>query len=110
MSQPSADTEVRLFHLATPKNAANILRVGFLNGTGRYLTDAEYSGVWLTNDPERVEGAIGDTRLVVDLNIRREELDQFEWKNDGGTYREWLIPAGLLKEHIASLVVEEVDP
>ena len=99
---------VRLFHLTTERNAANIIRVGFLNGTDRFMTTAEYDGVWLTNDPERVDGAKGNTQLVVDLDIGLEELDQFEWKTDGGTYREWLVPTDFVRAHITSLVVDEV--
>lgn len=108
MSRQSADRGVRLFHLTNERNAANILRVGFLDGGGRYLTDAEYSGVWLTDDPGRVEGAKGDTLLVVDLDVGPTELDKFEWKDRGGTYREWLIPSDYLRAHITLLRVDGV--
>lgn len=108
MTRPPVEARVRLFHLTTERNAANILRVGFLDGGGRYMTDAEYSGVWLTNAPDRVEGAKGDTLLVVDLDVGPAELDQFEWKDQRGTYREWLIPADFLRAHITALEIDGV--
>lgn len=101
---------VTLFHRTTERNAANIVRVGFLDGADRYMTAAEYSGVWLTNDPDRVEGAKGDTLLVVHLDIGFEELDVFEWRNERGTYREWLVPADFLKAHVTSLLIDEKEP
>jgi hypothetical protein len=110
MSADTTDKGPRLFHLTTARNAANILRVGFLDSTARYMTSAEHSGVWLTDDPARVQGAKGDTELVVDLDIGLEELDKFEWKTAGGTYREWLIPADFLRIHLTSLAVPEGGP
>lgn len=108
MTRPLVDSSVRLFHLTAERNAANILRVGFLDGTGRYMTEAEYSGVWLTNDPDRIEGAKGDTLLVVDLDLEPAELDQFEWKDQRG-YREWLIPSDYLQAHITALKIDGGD-
>lgn len=108
MSTNNVMTRAHLFHRTTQRNAANILRLGFWDSSSRYMTNAEYSGVWLTSDPERVEGAKGDTQLVVNLDVGVDELDQFEWKTDGGTYREWLVPAEFLRAHITSLVVDEV--
>ncbi len=36
------------FHRTTAACAAAILREGFRDGRGRYLTDQEWSGVWLS--------------------------------------------------------------
>jgi hypothetical protein len=40
---------MRFYHSTTTVAAEQILREGFRDGTGRYLTDHEFSGVWLSN-------------------------------------------------------------
>jgi hypothetical protein len=40
-----------VFHRTTKDAAAKILQDGFRNTTGRYLTDREWSGVWVSDRP-----------------------------------------------------------
>jgi hypothetical protein len=48
----------RLFHVTTAKAAAVIVREGFRDGSGSYLTTGSFSGVWLSDSPLSVnEGA-----------------------------------------------------
>jgi hypothetical protein len=40
-----------LFHVTNAESAKAILRDGFRDSPGRYLTDHEFSGVWLSDRP-----------------------------------------------------------
>ncbi len=97
-----------MFHRTDDAEA--ILTSGFKDGTGRYLTTNEYSGVWLSNVPLDVnEGAFGDTLLLVELDVAEGELSQFEWIEEGKGFREWLIPAALINAKGKVRIVEETD-
>src|SRR5262249_45212804 len=51
-----------IYHCTTEAAARQILVMGFSDQTGRYLTDREWSGVWLSDRPlHNTEGASGDT-------------------------------------------------
>jgi hypothetical protein len=39
------------YHRTTAANATSILSRGFRDGTGKYMTDREFSGVWLSDVP-----------------------------------------------------------
>jgi hypothetical protein len=72
-----------------------ILRGGFRDGHGTYLTDSERVGVWLSDVPLDVgQGAIGDSLLVVNMPERR--IRRYEWVEEGKPYREFLIPASVV--------------
>jgi len=95
-SEPMQD----LFHVTTADRAAAILRHGFRDITGTYLTDQEFSGVWLSDQPLDVnEGAEGDAVLRVTFSIPLTRLDEFEWVEEGKGYREWLVPAEFINKH-----------
>jgi hypothetical protein len=95
-----------LYHRTRAATAANILAEGFRDGTGKYLTDQQWSGVWLSNEPlDENEGAVGDTLLEVKLRGTWEVLSAYEWIEEGKGYREWLIPAAKLNPLIASIRV-----
>ncbi len=97
-----------LFHRTEAENAESILRSGFEDGHGKYLTANEYSGVWLSDIPlDANEGAFGDTLLGVDLDLSEKELGQYEWIEEGKGFREFLIPAALINEKANVRVVEE---
>jgi hypothetical protein len=88
---------IKLFHRTSAKVAKAIVQSGLKDGTGNYLTENEYSGVWLSNVPlDADEGARGDTVLEVTLDISEKELEEYEWVEEGQPYREWLIPASLI--------------
>ena len=77
--------------------AIKILRDGFRNTTGRYLTDREWSGVWVSDRPlDNSEGASGEALLQI--NIAENLLTTFEWVEEGKPYREWLVPADVLND------------
>jgi hypothetical protein len=99
-----------LFHVTNAENAKAILRDGFRDGHGSYMTDHEFSGVWLSNEPlGECEGAWGDTVLTVAFTITEAELNFHEWVEEGKPYREWLIPAQIIKQFATVAVVENSD-
>jgi hypothetical protein len=82
-----------VFHRTTKDAAAKILRDGFRDTTSRYLTDREWSGVWVSDRPlDNSEGASGEALLQID--IAEELLTAFEWAEEGKRFREWLAPSG----------------
>ncbi len=97
-----------LFHRTEAEYADSILRSGFEDGHGTYLTVNKYSGVWLSNVPlDANEGAFGDTLLGVELEMAEEELRQYEWIEEGKGFREFLIPAAIINAKAKVRVVEE---
>jgi len=86
-----------VFHRTTKDAAAKILQGGFRDITGRYLTDREWSGVWVSDRPlDNSEGASGEALLQIDI---AEDLHAaFEWVEESKPYREWLVPAAVLND------------
>ena len=67
---------MKLFH-RTPA-AETILRVGFRDAAGYYLTDRFHEGVWLSTVPQDANyGAQGTDLLEVD--IPEEDVAPYEW-------------------------------
>lgn len=99
---------MRLYHRTSATVAALILRDGFRDSTGTYMTLREHSGVWLSNVPlDLDEGAVGDTVLWVELP--EQAIAGYEWIEDGKPYREWLIPARLINEQASGVCVIDKD-
>ena len=99
---------MKMYHRTTSANAERILGEGFNDGTETYLTDREFSGVWLSAEPfDCNEGAVGDTLLCVDLDCAESDLADFEWIEEGKTKREWLIPAEIVnsRSHVSIVSV-----
>jgi len=79
----------RTFH------SAAILKEGFRDSTGTYMTDQEFAGVWVSDCPLDInEGAKGDAVLM--LNVPVDIFERYEWIEEGKSYRESLIPAAIL--------------
>jgi hypothetical protein len=71
-----------VFHRATQAAAEQILRSGFRDHTARYLTEREWTGVWVSDRPlDNSEGASGDTLLQIE--IAEEILTPYEWVKEG---------------------------
>ena len=67
------------------------------NATGRYLTNREWSGVWVSDRPlDNSEGSSGEALLQI--TIADDLLAAFEWVEEGKPYREWLVPAAVLND------------
>src|SRR5450432_2998813 len=96
--------EVTLFRCTSADKAREIMKAGFVDATGTYLTDREWTGVWLADRPlDATDGVAGDTVVEVRLDLTDEELDHWEWKEDEKqSFREFLIPAGLVNSRVVS--------
>jgi hypothetical protein len=93
-----------LYH--TTYNADAILAEGFKDGTGYYMTDRPWSGVWLSDRPlDANEGAKGDTVLVIEMP--EDEVLSYEWVEEGKPYREFLVPADLVNRYRPFRVTQE---
>ncbi len=98
---PKLSKGLKLYHRTTAAGAQAILADGFRDGTGTYLTDREWSGVWLSNNPlDENEGTKGPVLLEVSVKATHREMAQFEWIEEGKPYREWLIPATFLNSRM----------
>jgi hypothetical protein len=98
---------MKLYHRTNAANAEAILRDGFRDSVGTYLTDQEWTGVWVSDRPFD-EGAEESTLLQIELALPEDAIADYEWIEDGKGYREWLVPARLLNEH-ANVRVVDVD-
>jgi hypothetical protein len=89
-----------LYHVTTPDAADAILKTGFRDATGTYLTDQRWSGVWLSNVPLGVNEGAPPSHIVLEviLNKAESELADYEWVEEGKIYREWLIPARIVNQ------------
>ncbi len=81
---------------------AAILADGFRDGTGSYMTDRTFSGVWLSDQPlDEDEGASGSTLLSID--VPEATVVEFEWIEEGKGYREFLVPAAVVNQFRSTL-------
>ncbi len=88
---------LRLYHRTTEAKAAQILKEGFRDTPGRYLTDREWSGVWISDRPlDNTEGASGE--VLLQIEIAEGRIKTFEWLQGGRTFREWIVPAAVLND------------
>ncbi len=85
------------YHRTTQENAWSILKNGFRDCVGKFLTDRIWKGVWVSNRPlDSNEGAEGDALL--EIRIPESEVTPFEWAEEEKPYREFLVPARVLNE------------
>ncbi len=97
-----------VYHRTSSTAANAILREGFRDATGKYMTEHLHTGVWVSNYPlDSREGAHGDALLRIALDVPDDGLATFEWVEEGEKgYREFLIPAAVLN---TNGTVEPVD-
>ena len=89
-----------LFHVTTAENAANILHGGFIDGRSKYMTETELRGVFLSDDPHSEFGTgVDEAILMVTFNLAPSELADFELIEEGKPYREWCVPAAIIRSH-----------
>jgi hypothetical protein len=94
---PQETLGLLVFHRTTQTAADQILRSGFRDHTARYLTDREWTGVWVSDRAlDNSEGASGETLLQIE--VAEPFIAAYEWIKEGKPYREWLIPAAVLNK------------
>src|SRR5262245_8795484 len=86
-----------LYHCTTEAAARQILASGFRDHTARYLTEREWTGVWVSDRPlDNTEGASGE--ILLQVEIAETLIAAYEWVEEGKPYREWLIPSAVLNK------------
>ncbi|MDA4124034.1 MAG: hypothetical protein OK438_01095 [Thaumarchaeota archaeon] len=92
--------KIRFYHRTTVETARMILREGFRDDEGSYLTERTFRGVWVSDRPlDSNEGTKEGALMVLDVDLPPRQLAKWEWVEEGKTYREWLIPASVLNQH-----------
>lgn len=77
-------------------HATEILRDGFGERSGTYLTATDYSGVWVFDQPvDRRMGGGPEAELLV-LDIPDAVVEPFETGGGSLPYRQFLVPAAIL--------------
>ena len=101
----------KFYHRTTREAAELIVKDGFHDSTGYYLTSTQRTGVWLSDVPlDENEGAKGGILLEVSLSHDAlKEMAKYEWVEHGKGYREWLIPAAALEPMIVKIRILEED-
>jgi hypothetical protein len=87
----------RLFHVSSRAEAKRILAHGFKE---RWQPYTPYRGAIFSNRPlDTRSGPTGDTLLRVTFKVKLRQLAQFELRQEGLPYREWVIPAAFVEQH-----------
>jgi hypothetical protein len=76
-------------------HAVEILRDGFGERSGAYLTATDHSGVWLFDQPLEEHVIDNNLDVVLELQIPESVAAPFEW-HVGLPYRQFLMPAPLV--------------
>lgn len=76
-------------------HAAEILRDGFGERSGAYLTQSDHSGVWLYDRPLDNRMGGGDEAVILEIEIPEPVVLPFEWVMSL-PYRQFLMPATLI--------------
>jgi hypothetical protein len=94
-----------LYHKTNAENVGAILRDGFMDAIGCYLTDTQHTGVWLSDNPDACVGR--GVLFELRFSGTEAELSDFEWVEEGKKYREWLVPAAFVNSRMSFKVLEE---
>jgi hypothetical protein len=84
---------MRLYHPTL--HAESIMRDGFGERSGTYLTQSDHSGVWVFDSPVDRRTGGGDDAVVLMLEIPEAVVLPFETPSHFA-YRQFLVPAALL--------------
>jgi hypothetical protein len=89
-----------LYHVTTENAARSIRKSGFRDQTDTYMTGVPQTGVFFSNRPlDPNEGtARQEAILSVCFEVSLRSLREFEWIEEGKTYREWCIPTSFIKK------------
>ena len=99
---------MRLFHITGNANAEAILKNGFRDATENYLTNQEWTGVWVSTEPFNGQYQ-NDANTLFAVEIPEDVISEFEWVEEGKLIQEWLIPAALLNSYGPPVVTDSHD-
>jgi len=98
---------MKFYHRTREAAAEAILRDGFRDGRGTYMTGQVFEGVWISNIPlDANEGAHGPVLLAITIPIVL--VRDYEWVEEGKGYREFLVPARTLNAY-GRVRIERID-
>ena len=97
---------MKLFH--PTRHAAEILRDGFGEETGTYLTPMDYSGAWLFDRPPDDHTCDVDPDVIMELEIFEDVVGAFE-RLVGRPNREFLMPARIVNQYGPPRVRAEIS-
>jgi hypothetical protein len=97
------------YHSTNADNARAIVDSGFKNSSGYFLNNRLWTGVWLSSIPVYRDSSQNDTLLMVKLELDQRELSLWEWTAEGGSHREWLIPAGIINRCATVEMVNQLN-
>lgn len=89
---------MKCYHRTTVENAECILKDGFKDSIGNFLTLNKHEGVWFADSPlDSNEDADGE--IVFELDIPEEVFAAREWIEEGKPYREALLPDKVVNKY-----------
>ena len=88
------------------RHSAEILRDGFGEESGAYLTESNRSGVWVFDRPVDLRMGGGDDAQMLELDIPEAVVLPFEAEGNF-PYRQFLMPAGILNLYGPPQIPEE---
>ena len=89
--------------MTSEANAEAILKEGFRDASKQYLTDQEWTGVWVSDAPFLQAGAM--TLFVI--AVPEHVISEHEWVEEGKSIREWLVPAATLNSYGPPVVTDD---
>ena len=89
---------MKVYHKTDHAAASCILRDGFEDRTGTYLTRHEYTGVWVADEPLS-EGDGPEGNVTLSLEVPETVLTEYEWVEEQKGFREFLLPAKVLNQY-----------
>jgi hypothetical protein len=99
---------MKLFRRVTTEEANRILTVGFEDKAGTYLTNQKRTGVFVSTRPLDCNEGVPLAAIVL-LEIRlamlEADISDYEWTEEGKSYREWQLPAAMLNSYATVRVV-----
>jgi hypothetical protein len=99
---------LKVYHLTTREAAEGIVRHGFRDGLGAFLTSRRHSGVWVSDRPLVGLSCIDDVACF-EIESPAAGLAPCEWLEEGKPYREFLVPAAVLnRSHYRLLTDDEL--
>src|ERR1039457_4608962 len=100
-----------VYHATTSaETLKSILAQGFRDTVGRYGVMMQLPGVWLSDRPLMAgDGGLSGSEPLIRLEVPEDVIRQYEWVNEGGTYREWFVPAAVLNRFARAFVGDALD-
>ncbi len=88
---------MKVYHLTRAEYAAAIVRRGFRDGTGPFLTARQHNGVWVSDRALGIEAPLKLHKCACfEVDIPEALIKPREWIENERAYREFLIPAAVL--------------